>query len=233
MTPGSSSVGSSSGRQLLLDFPRIDPAQRPLIEAAPWRQALAAIRRWRDWPEQQLALTGEPASGRTRLLRAWASDAGAALVTGADLAAADIDEIGRLSISALAVDDADRCVDGRKLLAAINLCRDRKAPVLLSGPAEPSGWFDWPGDLRSRLQAMPVAPIGALDEETLALMLIEECARRFMVLPDDSAAYLAQRVERSWASIGLLADEIERSPDKASSPRNARNVLISLGIDAG
>jgi chromosomal replication initiation ATPase DnaA len=225
--------GSPSGRQLLLDFPRIDPDQRPLIEAAPWRPALAAIRRWRNWPEHQLALTGDPGSGRTRLIRMWASEAGAAFVTGDDLAAADIDEIGNLSVSALAVDDANHCVDGRKLLAAVNLCRDRKAPVLLSGPPDPSSWFDWPGDLRSRLQAMPVAAIEAPDEDALALLLIEECARRYMVLPQDSAAYLAQRVERSWASVNLLADEIERSPDKASSPRNARNVLISLGIDPG
>ena len=225
--------GSSSGRQLLLDFPRLDPAQRPLIETAPWRPALAAIRRWRDWPEQQLALTGERFSGRTRLLRVWASEAGAAMIAGSDLSSADIDVIGSLSIAALAIDDADHCIDGRNLLAAINLCRDRKAPVLLSGLREPAGWFDWPGDLRSRLQAMPAASIGAPDDETLALMLIEECARRFMVLPADSAVYLAQRVERAWASVGLLADEIERSPDKASSPRNARNVLISLGIDPG
>ena len=225
--------GSSSGRQLLLDFPRIDPVQRPLIEAAPWRPALAAIRRWRDWPEQQLALTGEPFSGRTRLLRVWASDAEAALVSGPALSSADIDEISNLSVAALAVDDADLCTDGRKLLAAINLCRDRKAPILLSGLPEPGGWFTGPGDLRSRLQAMPVATIGGPDEDSLTLMLIEECARRFMVLPEDSAAYLAQRAERSWSSVGLLADEIERSPDKASSPRNARNVLISLGIDPG
>jgi chromosomal replication initiation ATPase DnaA len=225
--------GSSSGRQLLLDFPRLDPAQRPLIEAAPWRPALAAIRRWRDWPEQQLALTGEPFSGRTRLVRLWASDAGAALVSGPTLSAADIDEISSLSVAALAVDDADLCADGRKLLAAINLCRDRKAPLLLSGLPEPAKWFAGPGDLRSRLQAMPAAAIGGPDEDTLARMLVEECARRFIILPEDSAAYLAQRAERSWASVGLLADEIERSPDRVCSPRNARNVLISLGLDPG
>ena len=223
----------SSGRQLLLDFPRLDPAQRPLIEGGPWRPALAALRRWRDWPEPELALTGEPFSGRTRLARVWASEAGAALITGSDLSKADIDVIGNLSVAALAIDDADQCVDGRNLLAAINLCRERKAPLLLTGRTDPSSWFDWPGDLRSRLQAMPVAKIGAPDEETLALVLIEECARRFMVLPTDAAAYLAQRVERAWTSVALLADEIERAPDKASSPRNARNVLISLGLDPG
>ena len=81
----------------------------------------------------------------------WASEAAAAFVTGQDLSEADFDEIGNLSVAALAIDDADRCVDGRKLMVAINLCRDRKAPLLVSGPPEPASWFDWPGDLRSRL----------------------------------------------------------------------------------
>ncbi|MBI1361670.1 MAG: DNA replication ATPase [Alphaproteobacteria bacterium] len=226
-------AGASSGRQLLLDFPRIDAAQRPLLEMAAQQAARGAIRRWRNWPEGQLALTGEPFSGRTNLLRIWASDTGAALVTGPGLAAADIDEIAGLSITALAVDDADQCSNGRALLAAINLCRDRRAPILLSGRGDPGGWFADPKDLRSRMQAMPAVAIEEPDEEGLALRLIEECARRYIVLPEESAGYLAQRMERSWAAVGLLVDEIERSPDKASSPRNARNILISLGIDPG
>ncbi len=203
------------------------------MEIEAQRAALGAIRRWRNWPEGQLALTGAAFSGRTRLLHVWASDAGAALVTGPALAAADIDEISSLSVAALAVDDADQCTDGRALLAAINLCRDRRAPILLSGGDDPGGWFAEPKDLRSRMQAMPAAAIEAPDEDGLARRLIEECALRYIVLPEDSALYLAHRMERSWAAVGLLSDEIERSPDKASSPRNARNVLISLGMDAG
>jgi chromosomal replication initiation ATPase DnaA len=223
----------SSGGQLLLDFPRIDPGQRPLIETAPYQPALNAIRRWKQWPGGQLALSGETFSGRTRLLRLWAVDAGAALVTGPDLAAAPIEDISRLSISALAIDDADLARDGLGLLAALNLCRDRGAPVMLAGRGEPGSWFPAPPDLRSRLAAMPVVAIEAPDDETLALRLSEECARRHLILSDESVAYLAPRMERSWAAIGLVADQVERTKGRAETRASARAVLVALGMDPG
>jgi chromosomal replication initiation ATPase DnaA len=223
----------SSGGQLLLDFPRIDPGQRPLIETAPYQPALNALRRWKQWPERQLALSGEAFSGKTRLLRLWAADAGGALVTGQGLAAAPIEEISRLSISALAIDDADMARDGHGLLAALNLCRDRGAPVLLAGKGEPGSWFPSPPDLRSRLVAMPVVSIEAPDDETLALRLREECARRHLILSDESVAYLAPRMERSWAAVGLVADQIERTKGRAETRASARAVLVALGMDPG
>lgn len=225
--------GSFSGRQLLLNFPRIDPADRPLIETEPYRAPLAALRRWRSWPESQLAIVGAPFAGKSRLLRLWAADAEAAFVTGEGLAQANIEEIANLTVSALVIDDADRCSEGRNLLAAINLCRERKAPILVSGRSEPAGWFAEPRDLCSRMQAMPAAMIGHPDEDSLTLRLIEECARRYLVLPEETARYLAQRMDWSWAGVSEVSDEIGRIPAGALGLRAARNVLISLGMDAG
>jgi len=225
--------GSSFGRQLVLDFPRIDPADRPLIETEPYRAPLAALRRWGSWPEGQLALIGAPFAGKSRLLRLWAADAEAAFVTGQALAEADIEEIANLSVAALAVDDADGCKQARNLLAAINLCRGRSAPILVSGRSEPAGWFADPRDLASRMQAMPVAMIGPPDEASLARRLIEECARRFLILPEETAHYLARRMGWSWAAVNEVTDEIARLPGGPLGLRAARNVLISLGMDAG
>ena len=133
-----------SGGQLFLDFPRIDPDQRPLIETGLYAAALGALRRWKHWPGGQLALVGEPFAGKTRALRLWASDANAALVTGQALAAAEMDEIARLSVSALAIDDADHPEAALGLLAALHLCRDRSAPVLRAGRTHPSRSFPAP-----------------------------------------------------------------------------------------
>jgi chromosomal replication initiation ATPase DnaA len=224
---------SGSGRQLILDFPRLDPAERPLIETAPYREPLAALRRWRDWPEGQLAITGEPFSGRTRLLTLWAADAGAALVTGKALASADITHINDLAFGALAVDDADAAADGLGLLAALNLCRERRATVLLAGRAEPGTWFSSPPDLKSRLVSMPVTAIGRPDDETLELRLQEECVRRHLILPAESVRYLAQRMTRSWAALGEVADMVEATPGRAETRPSARKVLLALGIDPG
>jgi chromosomal replication initiation ATPase DnaA len=224
---------SPSGGQLLLDFPRIDADRRPLIEVGPYRSVMAALRRWREWPGKQLAVSGEAFSGRTRLLRWWAGEAGAAVVSGSALARASIDEISSLSFAALAVDDADAPADGMGLLAALNLCRDRGLPVLLAGAGEPVTWQKAPPDLVSRLRAIPVAHLDAPDDERLSLRLREECARRHLILPDESVAYLTQRMERSWHAIGVVADQIERTKGRAETIPSARAVLVALGMDPG
>ncbi|MDP3492458.1 MAG: DNA replication ATPase [Hyphomonadaceae bacterium] len=222
-----------SGGQLFLDFPRIDPDQRPLIETGSYAASFGALRRWKHWPGGQMAVVGEAFAGKTRLLQFWASDAKAALVTGQALAAAEIHDIARLSVSALAIDDADHPDASLGLLAALNLCRDRGAPVLLSGRTHPAGWFSHPLDLRSRLAAMPVAQIELPDDETLAFRLREECALRHLILPDESVLYLSNRMERSWLAVGKVADQIERTPGRAEGLRSARAVLIGLGMDPG
>lgn len=227
------SAGARSGRQLLLEFPRVDPQQRPLIDTGPYAAAVGAIRRWRHWPGGQLALVGEACSGKTRLLQFWASEAHAAVVTGEALASADIDEIAKLSVRALAVDDADSVQAGLGLLAALNLCRDHGVPVLMAGSREPAGWFSKPPDLVSRLAAMPVARIDGPDDDTLAMRLREECVRRYLILPEESVTYLAARMERSWRAVSLVADQVERTAGRAENLRSARAVLLALGMDPG
>jgi len=222
-----------TGGQLFLDFPRIDPGQRELIDTGSYAAAVGALRRWKYWPGRQMAVVGEASAGKTRLVHAWASDAQAALVSGAALAGAEIDEIARLSVSALAIDDADHSDVALGLLAALNLCRDRGVPVLISGRTDPASWHDRPLDLKSRLTAMPVARIEPPDDETLGRRLREECALRHLILPDESVVYLANRMERSWAAVGQVADQIERTPGRAESLRSARAVLTDLGMDPG
>lgn len=232
MTPPSRAA-DGAGRQLLLDFPRADADQRPLIETGSYAAAVGALGRWKFWPGAQLALVGEAAAGKSRLLRWWAAQSGAALVTGEALAAAPMDEIARLSVSALAVDDADHPGAGPALLAALNLCRDRNAAVLISGATEPAGWFSQPPDLRSRLAAIPVAHIDPPDDDTLAARLREDSSLRHLNLPEESVVYLANRMERSWSAVARVADQIERTPRRAEGLRSARAVLVALGMDPG
>lgn len=228
-----SRAGGDAGRQLHLDFPRADADARPLIETGSYAGAVSALRRWKLWPGAQMALVGEPASGKSRLLRWWAGQSGAAMVTGEALSRAPMDEIARLSVSALAIDDANHPGAGLALLAALNLCRDRNAPVLLSGSSEPAGWFDQPPDLRSRLVAMPVAQIEPPDDETLAARLREDSSLRHLNLPEESVVYLANRMERSWSAVGRVADQIELTPRRAEGLKSARAVLVALGMDPG
>jgi hypothetical protein len=52
-------------------------------------------------------------------------------------------------------------------------------------------------------------------------------------LPDESVAYLSQRMERSWTAVGLVADQIERTRGRAETKPSARAVLTALGMDPG
>jgi chromosomal replication initiation ATPase DnaA len=221
---------SGARQQLALQFPRLDPAGRPLIETGPYAPALSALRRWRGWPDGRLALVGEAGSGRTRLLQHWAAETGAAYATGAALAAADIDGIAALTVSALAVDDADQSERGAGLLAAINMCGRRGAPILLAGRAPPTAWADDPPDLQSRLRSMPVATIGPPDEPTLMLRLREACLQRHLKLPEDVYADLAGRLPLNWLTIDRAADAIEAVPARAFTLRNVRAALSGTGI---
>jgi chromosomal replication initiation ATPase DnaA len=227
------SQGEDLGRQLHLDFPRIDPSARPLIDSGPYLAPVQALLRWRSWPEGQMALVGDSGSGRSRLVRMWACEAGAALMSGAELAATDIEEISRLSIAALAIDDADLCEEPIRLLTALNLCRSRGVSVLMAGRREPAAWFSAPGDLLSRLRATPTAVIDPPDEATLLLRLQEECLRLHLSVPSTSLNYLVERMDRSWDAVARVAEQIVQTPGRGFSLHSARNVLRALGREAG
>jgi chromosomal replication initiation ATPase DnaA len=219
-------------RQLHIDFPRIDPLVRPLIETGPYEGVVHALSRWRAWPEQQMAVFGERGSGRSRLVREWACEAGAALTTGSDLGAADVQEISNLTFAALAIDDADLCAQPTALLTTLNLCRARGASVLMSGVGPPSTWFAAPGDLVSRLRATPASEIGPPDEDSLLLRLREACAVRYLSVPEASLSYLVERMDRSWEAVGQLADRIVTTPGRGFTLHSARQVLLAMGREA-
>lgn len=215
-------------QQLFLDFPKLEEETRPLIETGAYQPVLQLLRNWKAWPEGQLALIGEAQSGKTRLLRTWAAETGGAVLTAQALANADTDELSNLSLSALAIDDADKANNGPNLLAAINLCHARKAPILLAGATHPSTWYSDPPDLLSRLKAMPVTQIEGPDEDALRKRLEDACARRHFNVPGASLKFLVERMDYRWDAVEELANAIEQTKGRAFTVRSARKVLDSL-----
>lgn len=221
--------GEVSPKQLVLDFPKLDSNLEPLLATPASEDARVALSRWEYWPDRQMCIIGTEGSGKTRMLRKWAQDTGAAYVTGPDLGKADIDEIAGLTVKALVVDNADLCQNGSALLAAMNLCKRRDAFLLFSGSTDPSGWNMQPLDLQSRLSALSVVKIGALDEETLKIRLVSACKSKFMKLPDDSADYLVQRLARTYLVIDQIVDKLELvAAGKALNKTTARKAIAAL-----
>ena len=215
-------------QQLFLDFPKLEEEARPLIETGAYAPVLSTLRNWKGWPELQLALIGEPQSGKTRLLRCWAAEPGGAYLRADQLAHADAAEIADLSLKALAIDDADEVGSGQNLLAAINLCHARKAPILLAGTVPPSTWYDDPPDLLSRTRAMPTVVIDGPDEDVLRQRLEDACARRHLNVPEDSLRFLVEHMDFRWDAIEQVANAIEQTRGRAFTVRSARKALDSL-----
>jgi chromosomal replication initiation ATPase DnaA len=218
----------SGAVQLELEFPQLDPDQRPLIATGAYASPLAMIARWQDWPGGQLALMGEKNSGKSRLLRHWALETGAAITTGDALAASSIEDISSLAFVALGVDDADGGKNGLGLLRTLNLCKQRGAPILLTGRNRPVEWYTGPGDLRSRLNSMPVAAIDPPDDLALAARLQDACLRRHLNLPSESIKYLSDRMERSWQAVEWVADQIAKTRGRGDTLKSAQKALDAL-----
>ena len=201
-------------RQLLLDpafAPRDRPRQLPLdLALAPQygaeqfrvsacnAAAHAMIGLWPGWPDKALLLTGPAGSGKTHLLRIWAERAGARVVRGADLAAADAGALSRAG--AVAVDDAAGvCRAGAEapLFHLLNLLRESGRGFLLAARQRPESWGLQTPDLLSRLRLAPGVAIDAPDDALLRAVLAKQLADRQLAVDGDIVEYVALRIPRS------------------------------------
>ena len=221
------SRASEYSGQLPLQFPTPDPNAEPLIISGPYANLRRMLDRWQKWPERQLTIIGEPDSGKTRLASQWAGEVGAAVIQGPELSDADISEISSLTVTALAIDDADKIVNGPNLLAALNLTRERKVPIMLTGACDPAAWALEPADLRSRLAAMPVIRIQALDDDAFKARMTVACKALFMKLPEETSDYLAVRVDRSHHNVARIAEALE----KAASGKALTKMVAKRAIE--
>lgn len=142
-------------------------------------------------------LIGPAASGKTHLGRLFAARHGATLV-----------------------DDADRR-DQEALFHAWNAATDA-APVLFTARDLPRAWVTLP-DLASRLAATPTLVIGPPDDDLLARLLIKQLADRGLRVAPEVAAFIALRIERSFAAVAATAALLD-----AAAMATGREVTVPL-----
>ena len=186
-------------QQLVLD---IGPAAEPDFDnfvAGPNGEALARVRSLADGSlrEAVVYLWGEPASGRTHLLRA-ASRANPGLVVA--------DDVEKLSEAAQ-----------QGLFVAINAARDGAAPVLAAGGGPPAQ-LALREDLRTRLAWGLVYQLRPLSDAEKALHLRAEAARRGLRLPDEVVGYLLTRLPRDLPTLNAVLDALDRYALAAKRP---------------
>ena len=192
----------------------ISHAREDFIVSPSNEEAIAALDAWPAWPGGLLALIGPEGSGKTHLALAWAKLSGAAILHRADR------DMARLRGRPVLLEDADRWTGDEALFHLINMAGG--ASLLLTGRLTPRLWATDLPDLRSRLDALPVARIGPPDDAVLEGVLRKFFRERNIRPPDDVLAYLIRRIERSIPSakdvvcrIDDLADAEKRDITRA------------------
>lgn len=192
--------------------PSLDPADYIVSDSN--REAHGWVMRWPDWPGAGLALGGATGSGKTHLLRLWQGRSGAIAL---DLAAlgsfADLDErIGEAR--AIAIDDLGVGSLGeaaeRGLFHLYNLMAERRGHLLLVAETAPARWPIQLPDLKSRLATLAAVALAQPDDFLMRAVMAKQFADRQLRVGAEVIAYLAARIERSFAALGATVDGLDR-----------------------
>ena len=169
------------------------------------REAVKALDDWPAWHGGCLAMVGPEGSGKTHLAREWATRVGAKIFQPnfVDVAAAHGGPV--------MMEDADQAGD-EALFHLINMAA-AGGGLLLTSRNHPRTWPAELPDLRSRLNALPVAQIGEPDDVVLEGVLRKFFRERSIKPADDVYPYLMRRIERSVRMAREIVGRLDEAAD--------------------
>jgi chromosomal replication initiation ATPase DnaA len=184
--------------------------------------ARRALDAYPAWPGGCLALVGPAGSGKSHLAALWARRVhAAALGPGADPRG--------LPHGPVLVEDADQHRSEEALFHLINRA-EQSGGLLLTARLPPAEWPAALPDLRSRLNALPVAEIEEPDDEILTGVFEKFFRERNIKPADDLVPYLLNRMERSIPKALEIVNKLDETADaegRAVSRGLARQILDS------
>jgi len=189
------------------------------------RAAVAAVDAWPAWRGGALALVGPQGSGKSHLARAWARASGALAL---DREQPDVEAArGRPAL----LEDADAGFPAEPLFHLINLAAQPGSSLLLTARRPPAAWPAALPDLRSRLNALPVAEIEAPDDIVLEGVLRKFFRDRHIRPPEEVYAYLLRRMGRSVPDAEEIVRRLDEAGDEELKPVTrvlARQILEAV-----
>ena len=212
-------------RQLRLDLAEVPTYDRSTFIVSPANaEAVRALDGWPQWHGGCLALAGPSGAGKTHLGRSWADRVSA-------LTWPEARGVSAAEGRPVLFEDADRGFDDEALFHLINMAPGNGG-LLLTGRTPPADWTTQLPDLRSRLNAMPVALMQEPDDGVLAGVMAKLFRERHIRPPDDLLVYLVRRIERSVPAARAVVerlDEAASAEDRAVTRALAREVLEESG----
>lgn len=186
-------------------------------------EAVRALDAWPAWHGGALALVGPEGSGKTHLAQTWRQRSGAAELDPA-ASPSDLREVAGLPVL---IENADRS-DPETLFHLINMAAQPGAGLLLTARTAPALWPAALPDLRSRLNALLVAELGAPDDELLQGVLQKFFRERHIRPADDIFSYLLRRMERSVPVALAIVEKLDEASGAEHRPVSralARQIL--------
>jgi chromosomal replication initiation ATPase DnaA len=205
-------------RQLALALPHAESLSREDFLPSPANAAaLALVERWPDWPARAVALVGPHGAGKSHLAAIWAANAGARCLAARALGATP--PAAALATGALVVEDLTPAqFDPRALFHLLNFAREEDAYLLFTAQTAPAGWNAPLADLDSRLRAIPVVTLAPPDDALMRAVLVKLFADRQLKVDESLVAYLARRLERSFAAVRAAVDTLDREALRRQRP---------------
>ena len=208
-------------RQLALDLIAEAPASFDNFVAGPNTEAVAALRMVAAGrsPVSRVHLWGEPASGKTHLLRALAGTP-----LGPASAIDAFSACGEAAARVIAVDDCDRLDDTRQL-ALFRLFNQRgdpgSAPIVTASRHAPIALTELRPELRTRLGSGLVLALRPLTDQEREQALREAARATGVHTHDDVFHYLLTRKARDLRSLLAFFSALDRYALERQRPLSA------------
>jgi chromosomal replication initiation ATPase DnaA len=207
-------------QQLRLSLRQDPPHTRDTFVRGPSNaQALAAVDSWPRWPGGCLVLVGPEGVGKTHLARAWAEQAGAAVLT------REAPEMSAAAEGPALLEDVDQGAPEEALFHLINLAQRTGASLLMTARARPGAWPTALPDLRSRVNALFVAEIQPPDDAVLEGVLRNLFRSRNIRPAPEVYPYLLRRIPRSIPEAQEVVRRMDEAADGPISRLLARSIL--------
>ena len=213
-------------RQLRLSLGRDRPPSFDDFARGPSNaEAVAAVEAWPAWRDGCLAVVGPEGAGKSHLARAWAEAAGALILN------PETPDVVAAAGRPVLLEDADRGVATEGLFHLINLAMRPGGGLLLTARSMPATWPAALPDLRSRLNALPVAEIGPPDDVVLEGVLRRFFRDRNIRPPEEVYPYLLARMSRSIPDAAEVVRRLDEAGDAGFRP--VTRVLARQVLDEG